>query len=278
MASTKFPAPPIPCGSGRGATNPFPGHADRPRSASSPNVDAVAKNVGSVGFITGQNLSASGAVSCRTVRKSKNGAFSIQGGFNGMENINSMRIIQVPSTLWTSGSGARWPSSASASGTSYSLRTRAHWARRHHQRHHLRSGRRVPLYAERRSAGRRAYHLPNDTLRYAFNQTGVIGSFVVVPKPGSPHVVENDVKNYLAQLNKVSWTTKACPAASICRTNTTRCRGCSPASRCSVGWSPSAPSSRARSASEHHVNRGQSAPARSACARRSGPRPRPSSP
>ena len=27
-------------------------------------------------------------------------------------------------------------------------------------------------------------YLPNDTLRYAFNQTGRVGSFVIVPKPG----------------------------------------------------------------------------------------------
>jgi putative ABC transport system permease protein len=48
-------------------------------------------------------------------------------------------------------------------------------------------------------------YLPNDTLRYAFNQTGVIGSFVVVPKPGiQASTVESDVKNYLAQINKVS--------------------------------------------------------------------------
>jgi putative ABC transport system permease protein len=48
-------------------------------------------------------------------------------------------------------------------------------------------------------------YLPNDTLRYAFNQTGVIGSFVFTPKPGlHARVAENDVKAYLAQINKVS--------------------------------------------------------------------------
>ena len=37
-------------------------------------------------------------------------------------------------------------------------------------------------------------YLPNDTLRYAFNQTGQIGSFVLVPKPGiHARVVERDV-------------------------------------------------------------------------------------
>ena len=48
-------------------------------------------------------------------------------------------------------------------------------------------------------------YLPNDTLRYAFNQIGRIGSFVLVPKPGvHARVAENDVKAYSRQINKVS--------------------------------------------------------------------------
>ena len=48
-------------------------------------------------------------------------------------------------------------------------------------------------------------YLPNETLRYAFNQTGWIGSFVIVPRPGiHAREAENDVKMYLAQINKVS--------------------------------------------------------------------------
>ena len=47
-------------------------------------------------------------------------------------------------------------------------------------------------------------YLPNGTLRYAFNQTGRIGSFVVIPKPGiHAREAENDVKAWLAQVNKV---------------------------------------------------------------------------
>ena len=41
-------------------------------------------------------------------------------------------------------------------------------------------------------------YLPNDTLRYAFNQTGWIGSFMIIPKPGiHAKVAEDDVKKYL---------------------------------------------------------------------------------
>ena len=48
-------------------------------------------------------------------------------------------------------------------------------------------------------------YLPNTTLRYAFNQTDRVGSFVIVPKDGvRSSQAESDVKNYLAQLNKVS--------------------------------------------------------------------------
>jgi putative ABC transport system permease protein len=48
-------------------------------------------------------------------------------------------------------------------------------------------------------------YLPNDTLRYAFNQVGWVGNFVFVPKPGIPaHVAEEDVKKYLYQIKKIN--------------------------------------------------------------------------
>lgn len=47
-------------------------------------------------------------------------------------------------------------------------------------------------------------HIPNDTLRHAFNQSGWIGSFVVQPKPGiHASVAEQDVKKYLYQRKDV---------------------------------------------------------------------------
>jgi putative ABC transport system permease protein len=55
--------------------------------------------------------------------------------------------------------------------------------------------------------GERIY-LPNDTLRYSFNQTGWIGSFMILPKPGIDGIdagkTEADVKAYLSQIKKVS--------------------------------------------------------------------------
>jgi len=48
-------------------------------------------------------------------------------------------------------------------------------------------------------------YLPNDTLRYAFNQEGWVGDFVVMPKPGvSARVMEEDVKKFLAKRKRVN--------------------------------------------------------------------------
>jgi putative ABC transport system permease protein len=48
-------------------------------------------------------------------------------------------------------------------------------------------------------------YIPNDTLRYAFNQTGFVGSLMLIPKPGiHAKVAEEDVKRYLAQRKKIS--------------------------------------------------------------------------
>src|SRR5690606_20405990 len=47
--------------------------------------------------------------------------------------------------------------------------------------------------------------LPNDTLRYAFNQVGWVDNFIVIPRAGvHARVAEEDVKRYLAQLHRVS--------------------------------------------------------------------------
>jgi putative ABC transport system permease protein len=173
------------------------------------NVDAIARNVGSVGFITGQNsVGLWGGVPPYTVRKSRNGAFSIQGGFAGMENINSLRIIRGdPSIPWTSSSGRKvavigqrvrdqlFANDESPLGQDVTINGIIFEV--------------VGVFRSTQNGNQQQeeerIYLPNDTLRYAFNQTGVIGSFVVVPKPGfHAHVVENDVRNYLAQLNKVS--------------------------------------------------------------------------
>ena len=58
-------------------------------------VDAIARNVSSVGFIKAQNsVGIWGGSAPYVVRKSKNGGFSIQGGFAGVEDFNSLKITE----------------------------------------------------------------------------------------------------------------------------------------------------------------------------------------
>jgi putative ABC transport system permease protein len=172
-------------------------------------VQAIAKNVASVGFVTGQNsVGIWGGSPPYTVRKSRNGAFSIQGGFAGMENINSLRIIQGRSInalderqrrkVAVIGQRVRdqlFAKDESPLGEDVTINGIIF---------QVTGVFRSTQNGNQQQEEERIY-LPNDTLRYAFNQTGVIGSFVVVPKPGfQGRDVERDVKNYLAQINKVS--------------------------------------------------------------------------
>jgi putative ABC transport system permease protein len=172
-------------------------------------VEAIAKNVGSVAVIHGQNsVGIWGGSPPYTVHKSKNGAFSVQGGFDGMENFNALEVTsgrpinaldeserrkvavigqRVRDQLFLPGEepvGA----SIEINGISFLV---------------------IGVFKSLQNGGQQQeeerVYLPNDTLRYAFNQTGVIGSFVFTPKPGlHARQAESDVKAYLAQINKVS--------------------------------------------------------------------------
>ena len=171
--------------------------------------DAIVKNVASVGFIKGQNsVGIWGGSPPYTVRKSKNGAFSIQGGFAGIENFNALRIVagrpfnaldeQERRKVAMIGQRVRDQLFAkdenplgedlTINGISFDI-----------------IGVFKSLQEGNQQQEDERIYLPNDTLRYAFNQTGQIGSFAFVPKPGiHARVAENDVKAYLAQLHKVS--------------------------------------------------------------------------
>jgi putative ABC transport system permease protein len=172
-------------------------------------VDAVAKNVASVSFIKGQNsVGIWGGSPPYTVHKSKNGAFSVQGGFAGVENFNSLRILEgrsintldeqerrkvvmigqrVRDQLFVKGEPVLG-ADITVNGISFQV---------------------VGVFKSLQNGNQQQeeerIYLPNDTLRYAFNQTGVIGSLVVIPKAGvHAREVEKDVKNYLALSKKVS--------------------------------------------------------------------------
>jgi len=172
-------------------------------------VDAIEKNVGSVGFIKGQNsVGLWGGSAPYTVRKSKNGAFSIQGGFAGIESFNALRVVagrpfngldererrkvvligqRVRDQLFAKDENPLGQD-LTINGITFQV---------------------IGVFQSLQDGNQQQederIYLPNDTLRYSFNQTGVIGSLVFAPKPGlHAKVAENDVKAYLAQLNKVS--------------------------------------------------------------------------
>ncbi len=172
-------------------------------------VEAIAKNVASVGFIKGQNsVGVWGGTPPYTVRKSKNGAFSIQGGFAGIQDFNALRVVagrpfneldererrkvvmigmRVKDQLFAKDENPLGQD-ITINGITFQV---------------------IGVFESIQDGNQQQederIYLPNDTLRYSFNQTGEIGSFAFVPKPGvHASVAENDVKGYLAQIYKIS--------------------------------------------------------------------------
>ena len=172
-------------------------------------VEAVRKNVASVGFIQGQNsVGVWGDSPPYTVRGSKNGAFGVHGAFPGIEDFNSMRILQgrsinhldvlekrkvavigqrVRDQLFASGEN---PLGQEITINGISIQV---------------IGVFMSLQNGNQQQEDERIYLPNATLRYAFNQVGKLGSFALTPRPGvHAREAEADVKKYLAQINKVS--------------------------------------------------------------------------
>lgn len=173
-------------------------------------VEAIAKNVSSVAMIKGQNsVGVWGGSAPHTVYKSRNGAFSVQGGFTRIEDIAALRIVEgrsingldeqqrrkvaligrrVRDQLFTAKNEKAVGSNITINGISFMV-----------------IGVYQSLQRGNEQQEEERIYLPNDTLRYAFNQVGWVGNFVVVPKPGLPaHVAEDEVKSWLAQRKKVS--------------------------------------------------------------------------
>jgi putative ABC transport system permease protein len=172
-------------------------------------VDAIRKNVPTVGVLQGQNnVGVWGGSPPYTVHKNKNGAFSVQGGFEGVEAFNSMKIIEgrsingldvrerrkvaligqrVRDQLFLPGE-AVIGAQLTVNGISLDV-----------------IGVFKSLSNGQEQQEEERIYLPNDTLRYAFNQVGNIGNLVFTPREGvHARVAEADVKRYLAQLKKVS--------------------------------------------------------------------------
>jgi putative ABC transport system permease protein len=171
-------------------------------------VEGIRNNVPSVGRVYAQNsVGIWGGSPAYTVYKDKNGSFSIQGTHAGMANIHQQVIeegryineiddeqhrkvaiigARVKTQLFKPGEkviGA----DITISGISFQI---------------------VGVYktsdTNPGSTEEEKIYIPNDTLRYSFNQVSWVGSFVVIPKPGiHAAVAEQGVKDYLAEKNKV---------------------------------------------------------------------------
>jgi putative ABC transport system permease protein len=172
-------------------------------------VDAIARNVSSVAMIKGQNsVGVWGGSAPYTVHGSRSGAFSVQGGFVGIEDIAALRIAEgrsvnaldeqqrrkvaligrrVRDQLFAKDERALG-SNITINGISFTV---------------------IGVYQSLQKGNEQQeeerIYLPNDTLRYAFNQVGWVGNLVVVPKAGlHARIAEEEVKRYLAQRKKVS--------------------------------------------------------------------------
>jgi putative ABC transport system permease protein len=172
-------------------------------------IEGIEKNVPSVGFIQGQNnVGVWGGTPPYTVHKTKNGAFSVQGGFAGVELYNSLQLTdgrsfndidvserrkvaligqRVRDQLFLPGEPAVG-SALTINGISFDV-----------------IGVFKSLSNGQQQQEEERIYLPNDTLRYAFNQVGSIGSMLFTPKAGvHAKVAEEEVKKYLAQRKKIS--------------------------------------------------------------------------
>ena len=173
----------------------------------SENIDGIARNVQSVGFVTGQNsVGIWGGNAPYVVYKSKNGGFSIQGGFAGIEDFDSMKILEGRSI-----NGLDEPQRRKVAVIGKKVREQLFGDQSPVGEDITINGitfQVIGVFASMQNGNQQQeeqrIYIPNNTLRYSFNQIGNVGSFVIVPKPGvRSSQAEKDVKAYLAQINKV---------------------------------------------------------------------------
>ncbi len=171
-------------------------------------LDAIEKDVGSVGMIKGQNsVGIWDGSPAYTVYKSNSGSFAVQGAFAGFEDIQSMRLVsgrflnvldeQEKRKVLLMGERAKdqlFGKQEDAIGKFVTISGI--------------SAQVVGVFAalsnDNAQQEEEKIYMPNDTLRDAFNQRGWVGNFVIVPKPGvDASVTEADVIRYLNQRKKI---------------------------------------------------------------------------
>jgi putative ABC transport system permease protein len=172
-------------------------------------VDAIARNVSSVSFVTGQNsVGIWGGNAPYVVYKSKNGGFSIQGGFAGVEDFDSMKILEGRSI-----NGFDEPQRRKVAVIGKKVREQLFAADESPVGKDITINgitfQVVGVFASMQNGNQQQeeqrIYIPNSTLRYSFNQIGRVGSFVIIPRPGvRSSQAESEVKAYLSQIKKVS--------------------------------------------------------------------------
>lgn len=172
-------------------------------------VEAILTNVSSVDKVYSQNsVGVWGGSPAYTVYKENSGSFSVQGAHAGMANIHQQRIVE-----------GRYLNELDAQ----------------HQRKVVIIGSKVKdllfgpeveaigkyltisdisfqvvgvfksTSSNPNSTDEEQIFMPNNTLRYTFNQLGWIGSMIIIPQPGiHASITEQDVKRYLLERKKVS--------------------------------------------------------------------------
>lgn len=172
-------------------------------------MEEIRRTVASVGMIKGQNsVGLWGGTPPYTVYKSKNGAFSVQGGFPGIEGVMTMRIDEGR-TFDALDEQQRRKVALIGARVETQLFGKDERALRHDITINGMSFQVIGVFHSLSDGNQQQeeekIYLPNDTLRYAFNQVGWVGNFVVLPKPGVPaRIAEEDVKRYLANKYRVN--------------------------------------------------------------------------
>lgn len=171
--------------------------------------DAIKKNVPSVGKIYGQNsVGIWGGSPAYTTYKNNNGSFSIQGSHDGMAAINQQKVtsgryineLDAKERRKTAVIGSRvkdilFEATENPIGKNITIAGISFQV--------------VGVYKSSSTnpnlSEEEKIYIPNDTLRYAFNQVSWVGSFALIPKPGiHAGVVEREVKQFILEKNKVS--------------------------------------------------------------------------
>jgi len=171
-------------------------------------IEAIQKNVASVGWIRGQNsVGIWSGTPPYAVYKDKNGTFYVEGIHANMEDINSLNMIagrsinefddrekRKSAIIGTRVRAQLFGADEDPIGADITLNGISFKV----------VGVFKSLASGNQQQEEEKIYIPNDTLRYAFNQVGWIGSFIVQPKPGiHARIAEDDVKKYLAEIKKV---------------------------------------------------------------------------